>query len=486
VLFFAAAILYSSVHLLGVAGASTLPGTAVVHEVAATSDVTPRLQAPDEGVPVSASALAGCGAEGDRASRATREGRFDAATCLQELGAAPAGRLLAFSASLTQDDGQDVDFATHLSERGSASATRAWWRGLPDSTRATLVAAMPGVVGNLEGVPYAVRDEANRSVLSETLSTIQHRDARASAGLTGFGGETARLTMLQQVALALTPGRGGDDTGRQLVSLDTVFPGRAAISVGDLDTASNVSVMVPGMLYTVSNQIAYWTDHAAALHSEQGFWTSALATTTSRPESSAVVAWMGYRTPDLTNVASLDLARAGAVHLEETVAGLDAVRDRDRPRLTILAHSYGSTTATIALSSGRMRADALVALGSPGSVVKTAADLDVTRGSVYAAAAALDPVAGLGFFGKDPGASLFGSTLLSVAASTDPFTEQHLTGTWTHNNYFDPGSRSMRNLALIGIGRGDLAGGRPPQPDVPQVVSSPSLALVRPQDVYRD
>ncbi|ARC56359.1 hypothetical protein AS850_04625 [Frondihabitans sp. 762G35] len=485
-LFFAAAILYSSAHLFGVVGASTLPETAVVHQAAAVSDTTPRLQAPDEGAPVSSSALDGCGAERGTATQATREGRFDAATCLRELGAAPAWRLLDFSSSLSQDAGQDVDFATHLSEDGSASATRHWWAGLPDSTRDSLIATMPGVVGNLEGVPYTVRDEANRSVLSETLATIQHRDDRASAGLTGFGDETARLTMLQQVDLALTPGRGGDDTARQLVSLDTVFPGRAAISVGDLDTARDVSVMVPGMLYTVSNQITYWTDHAAALHSEQDFWTKTLATTTRRPQSSAVVAWMGYRTPDLTNVTSLDLARQGAVHLEESVTGLDAVRAVDRPRLTILAHSYGSTTATIALSSGRMRADAFVALGSPGSVVDSASDLSVTRGNVYAAAAALDPVAGLGFFGKDPGASLFGSTLLSVAASTDPFTEQHLTGTWTHNNYFDPGSRSMRNLALIGIGQGALAGGRPPQPDVPQVVSGPSLALVRPQDVYRD
>ncbi|BDZ49890.1 hypothetical protein GCM10025867_21310 [Frondihabitans sucicola] len=266
-----------------------------------------------------------------------------------------------------------------------------------------------------------------------------------------------------------------------------MFPGKAAVSVGDVDTADNVTMMVPGMLYTVSNQITWWTDRAADLHSEQDFWSNTLATdATTRSASNATIAWMGYRTPDLTNVLGLSLAKVGAVHLEDAVQGLAAARIGTEPHVTLIAHSYGSTTATIALTSGKIHVDSFVVLGSPGSVVSKANKLAVTRGNVFAAAAALDPVAGSGVFGADPGSTLFGATLLNVGGGTDPYTEQHLSAVLTHNRYFTPGSRSMRNLALIGIGRASLAGGRVPQPDTPQLANQPSLAFVRPQDVYRE
>ncbi|MCU1529706.1 MAG: hypothetical protein JWP75_3469 [Frondihabitans sp.] len=517
-LFFAAAILYSSVHVLGVTGMVSAP-THSVHDATTASissvdlssaevgaaeaipevslDVTPIarsaaavgvpvLTAPEQGIPHESSSLASCGASHDKATLRTSDSQLDSSSCLLELATASSSQLATFGRSLDVNSGADVAFATHLGEDGSATATAVWWATLPTDRRATLTTAMPGVVGNLEGVPYADRDVANRLTLHRTLAVLEKQSARPQTGLALFTGGNRRLTMLQQVDLALDRGREQNGSVRQLVSLDTVFPGTAAISVGDLDTAENVSLMVPGMLYTVSNQITFWTDRAAALQSAQTFWSNNLATATSAPTSSAVVAWMGYRTPDLLNVLSIGLAQSGAVHLEDTVLGVDAVRQENAPRVTVIAHSYGSTAATIALSSHKIHVDDLVVLGSPGSVVPTAAKLAVTSGNVYAAAAPLDPVAGSAVFGADPGATAFGATLLNVGAGTDPFTEQALTGTLTHNSYFVPGSQSMRNLALIGIGRGDLTGGRVPDPTIPQLVNSPTLAYVRPQDVYRD
>lgn len=526
-LFFAAALLYSSVHLFGVAGsapapenspavhgfstslASQTPHATPLQTVAVTADVltvppavpapkspspapvsapaTPVLTAPVEGVPADSSSLSSCGVVRGHAGAPSKSGRAEAAQCLTQLGQASRRQLERFARSLNVSSGVDIAFATTLGDKGSPAATHQWWVDLAPDRQTQLIDVMPSVVGNLEGVPYDVRNIANRITLTSTINAIRHADAEAQAGLAAADPQTQRLTMLQQVQIALTRGREGDDSERSLVSLDTIFPGRAAVAVGDLDTADNVSIMVPGMLYTVSNQITFWTDRAAALHSEQDFWSSTLATdVTTRAATSAVVAWMGYRTPDLTNVLGLGLAKVGAVHLEDTVKGLDAARSDHPPRLTVIAHSYGSTTATIALSSGTIHADSFVVLGSPGSVVPRASDLSVDKGQVYAAAAAFDPVAGTGFFGEDPGATVFGATLLNVGSATDPFTEQHLTGTISHNDYFVPGSQSMRNLALIDIGRGDLAHGRPPLPDGPQLVNSPSLAFVRPQDVYRD
>lgn len=494
-LFIAAAILYSAVHFFGVAGPIPAPASASAPQtVALTSETTPRitpdtieLSAPIEGVPATSSDLAACGAVGGRATVATTTGNVVAADCLNALAAATPSQLGRFARSFDDDDTAAITFATALGERGSAAATSTWWADLTEARRDELASAMPAVVGNLEGIPYSARDGANRATLHATIERLESLAASREAGFAGVDVDSRRLVMLQQVEIALDRGREGDDAERSLLSLDTVFPGKAAVAVGDVDTADNVTLMVPGMLYTVSNQITWWTDRAADLHSEQDFWSSTLATdATAGPATNATIAWMGYRTPDLTNVLGLSLAKVGAVHLEDTVQGLHAARSGAEPHVTMIAHSYGSTTATIALTSGKIRVDSFVILGSPGSVVTRAAKLAVTPGSVFAAAAALDPVAGTGFFGADPGSTLFGATLLDVAGGTDPYTEQHLSAVLTHNRYFTPGSQSMRNLALIGIGRGTLASGRLPQPDAPQPTNQPTLAFVRPQDVIRE
>jgi len=518
VLFFVAALLYTSVHVLGVTGAPSTPaleipgaqqsaapvsnprpvenasrrssaasGSVRLASAELISDSAVRtspvfLSAPVEGVPALSTTLSACGADHDRATTSTAAGRISAPDCLTQLGEAAPAPLARFAASFGHDDTAALAFAAALGERGSALATNAWWRGLAPEARGILISTIPAVVGNLEGIPYRDRDAANRITLTSTIARLT--DGSSSGGLDG---DARQLVMLQQVRIALDRGREGDDARRSLLSLDTVFPGKAAVAVGNVDTADNVTMMVPGMLYTVSNQVTWWTDRAADLHSEQDFWSSTLATrATKTAASNATIAWMGYRTPDLTNVLGLSLAKAGAVHLEDAVAGLKAARTGAEPHVTLIAHSYGSTTATIALTSGKIHVDSFVILGSPGSVVSSASKLDVTRGNVYAAAAALDPVAGSGVFGIDPGSTAFGATLLNIAGGTDPYTEQHLTAVLTHNRYFTPGSQSMRNLALIGIGRGSLAGGRAPSPNGPALANQPSVAYVRPQDINRE
>jgi hypothetical protein len=245
------------------------------------------------------------------------------------------------------------------------------------------------------------------------------------------------------------------------------------------------------MFFTVTGQMHDFTDTASDLYDEQTT-VSALATTqTARgvadhaPSGTAVLAWMGYRTPDMSNILSLGLARTGAERLERVVDGLDAVRGDDRPRLNVVAHSYGSTTALMALSSGRMQADSLTVLGSPGSAVQTASELAVGPGQVYVGDAHSDPIAGSGYFGTDPGSAGFGSTLLDLSTDTvepDAGVFRRPVG---HNDYLKPGTASLHDVALIGVGRGDLVrhqarrgqgGGGTAQP-------VPDMYLLRPQDL---
>ena len=107
-------------------------------------------------------------------------------------------------------------------------AAAAWWAGLTPAARQAAIAADPAGVGALDGVPAAARDQANRLLLDQAL---------ADPGRDGYG---VALDTAGQLA-ARTPAGSA-----QLLLLR---PGRedlVALSVGDLDTAGAVGVLVPG------------------------------------------------------------------------------------------------------------------------------------------------------------------------------------------------------------------------------------------------
>ncbi|MDR6639735.1 alpha/beta hydrolase [Paenarthrobacter nitroguajacolicus] len=85
------------------------------------------------------------------------------------------------------------------------------------------------------------------------------------------------------------------------------------------------------------------------------------------------------------NLGVLDVNRAvaGGHKLAGALGGLSAVRGESAPQLNIVAHSYGSTTAAVALTQPGIKVDNFVTLGSAGlpDNVHTAADLNA--GHVY-------------------------------------------------------------------------------------------------------
>jgi hypothetical protein len=482
VLFLAAAILSASIHLSGVVVAPVAPADA-----SSSADVELRDGAQVETVSIVRDAVPGAGRDDGAAVDDVRGdsalslacGASAPTTCLGALSTADDAELDAFAASLDASGDDTGVLVDAIASVRSAADVATWWAGLDGSRQLTLVARVPGLVGNLEGVPYATRDDACRLFLVAARAAVDERRGTSAER----DDDDARAAMLGQVAAAVG-GRTAGDADRHLVALDTVLPGRAAVSVGDLDTADDVSVLVPGMFFTVGSQLVDWTDTAGELYDEQRSWTYLLARADDGGiDQVAVVAWLGYRTPDLTNVYGLDLARAGADRLGDVVTGLDATRASSPARVTVVAHSYGSTTATLALSSGTVSVDSLVLLGSPGSVVPSASMLDVTGGDVYAAAGSFDPVAGSGYFGADPGTAGFGAVLLHTGGGADGYTGRALDAALGHNSYLVPGTETMRSTALIGLGRGDLVDGDPgePRPAAPEV---PDLSLVRPQELY--
>ncbi|MEC5149108.1 alpha/beta hydrolase [Cryobacterium sp. GrIS_2_6] len=341
----------------------------------------------------------------------------------------------------------------------AATEVTGWWTSLGGTERSSLIAAAPRLVGNLEGIPFRERGRANARYLNESITDTQQRlagtlsdDDRTSA--------THELVILDQVRTALRQADAGPR--RSLILLDSTGGGRAAIALGNPDTADYVGFLVPGMNYTVEAEIVHWTDTANALYREQEKVLAERAAQGAAQGAGqvhagiATVAWIGYEVPDLFSVGGLDKAIVGADFLEKSSLGIRSDRGAHQPFISVYAHSYGSTVALTALARGSFDVDALVLVGSPGSQIQSAASLHVTGENVWVGKADWDPAVNSAFFGSDPGAESYGAHPLGVGGSTDRITGASLTASLGHNAYFEPGSESLHNMALIGTDNADL------------------------------
>src|SRR5690606_13838581 len=213
-------------------------------------------------------------------------------------------------------------------------------------------------------------------------------------------------------------------------------------------TADYVSYLVPGMFFTIEGQVVDWAETAQELYSEQNDWLGLLGQTDPdfRGQTVATVAWMGYETPTLLTVTSQELADRGALYLDSAMDALLAETANDRPFVSVIAHSYGSTAAMTALSTGNFEVDSFAVVGSPGSAAHSVDDLSVKGRNVFVGQASGHPVATSGDFGNDPGSPAFGAHAMGVAGGVDLITEEPLSASVGHNDYFAPNSESLRNM----------------------------------------
>lgn len=365
-----------------------------------------------------------------------------------------------------------------------------WWEALDGATRIALTSGASWMIGNLDGVPYAVRDRANRVSLDGEIQRVRqeiedtkNRTATGWEPGYGVGGSKStelalledRLSTLSNIELALSPLPGG--AMRSLASFTADKPPLAAVSIGNLDNAASVSYAVPGM-GTTSRDMTGWTTGAQNLFDEQVRVTD--------DNDRAVVAWIGYKTPPVPiaqggfGVLTTGAAEAGAVHLDRTLNGLQAVRS-DGVQINVIGHSYGTTTSTLALADpSSPRVDTFVSVGSAGlpPSIDAASRLNATE--VYAGQAPdVIPIiqAGEGdqwaWTGRmspahpvDPTSPEFGARTFGVDGSdgnhpvTDHGTHVAEGAGW---GYFDPGTQSLRNIALATTGHGDLVSPSSPE-----------------------
>jgi hypothetical protein len=348
---------------------------------------------------------------------------------------------------------------------GSPVDNAAWWRSLSPLQQQQVIRGHPEWIGSRDGVDFTARDLANRAMLTVDRDHLVAERERLKADLAAswFGGAvTNDDAALDQVkdklasidAIEATLAQPGE---HQLLLLDMGQErSQAAIANGNVQTAANVAVFIPGMGTTVANSMkgSDKTMHDLRLTALRA---SGQVHPTREPTTAAVT-WIGYQTPqrvldvlNLDNSGAVDTtARKGAAQLVPFLQGIGAARDHDA-HLTLLGHSYGSTTAGLALRQ-ETGVDDAVFFGSPGLGTDHVEDLRLAPGHAYYIEASGDLVGDLGIFGADP-SSMSGMEHLSAAASdvVDPATGaiSHRDGVTGHNSYLLDGSTSQRNMASI-------------------------------------
>jgi len=308
-------------------------------------------------------------------------------------------------------------------------------------------------VGDGYRVAAKDRDRLNRQLLADDISRVENATEAISAA------EMIRYDNALRVRDAL--GVNAAHGPVLLISYDPAAfggRGRAAIAIGDPDTADNTTVLVPGAHSSVRD---------GYLSHPDGVNVYREVARADPARSTSVVVWMGYRAPDSLldpAVAQPDSARAGGRLLAADVNALRAAH-RGAAHITVIGHSYGSTTVADAAAGFGMRADDVVLVGSPGTdLARSAKDFHLpATGHVYVGAASSDPITGFAGepqlplpgtaatvgLGRDPAADGYGSTRFKAEAPglSWPMAD--------HSSYFAPGTESLFSIGDIASGHGD-------------------------------
>ncbi|GAA4695743.1 alpha/beta hydrolase [Nocardioides conyzicola] len=371
------------------------------------------------------------------------------------------------------DDPADAALHAMPGPDASSREVNRWWDSLDHQQQLAIIAASPESIGNRDGIPPWARDAANTVSLERDLADWGHLEDQ---GLL-TDDERQWLDNARAAQQARETIEGGidpqtlDQVSSQLYVYDpTAFDGDGAVAIaaGDLATARDVAVTVPGF-GTDGQSAPYQADRALDLYEA-----------TRSVDGTAGVAsmfWIGYDAPDnlpwegegwdAAGVLSEDMATAGGDRLADMIDGLRDSRDGDPAHLTAIGHSYGSTTTGHAAHDEGIPVDDLVFVGSPGVGGDTddVGDTGVDPGHVWAGANSRDPIADLGNhgwvhlesvlggagLGDDPAEDDFGAIRFEAESTTRP---DHL-DFGEHSKYFDHGSESLYNLSQIVSGNYD-------------------------------
>jgi pimeloyl-ACP methyl ester carboxylesterase len=354
-----------------------------------------------------------------------------------------------------------------------------YWQTSTKAEQKDAIRTVPQLIGNLDGVDYTSRDKANRRQLTISMRATDKALKRNP------NNEKAQKTKKALMAITGTLA-GKRSPKRYLTMLTDDAPPLAAVAIGNLDTAKQVTFNVPGM-GTYSDDMQLWTQSAQNVYDMQGF----VGATGNR----SVVAWIGYVTPPPGIEAAFGrYAADGAPRLEGEINGFWAAHDADDtdggadPTVNIVAHSYGTTTAANALADQDLSIRSFVMLGSAGieSRIRSASALHAKF--VYAGEASDDMEARWGRVTRtDPRSPSFGARVLDVDGKSNgllavtghtpivhsKYNDNPLSAVWKGiknvkeaaaryrqhlktYGYFDVGTESLENVAVVTTPRANI------------------------------
>lgn len=367
-----------------------------------------------------------------------------------------------------------------------------WWESLDDRQQEALTEYLPGIVGNLEGLSYADRRPANE----HNLELMHLRAVEQQTGVRDWGLTGTQMTSYAQLSETLAQAQQEHAVEGPVADPNNPLPANAglyafdpvgvdgqplmALAIGDPDTATHQSYYVPGMGSSLS-------DDPTSLYMDGNAVYSAQQQYLAQGESNAVIGWLGYDTPNApqdwdhfgsTEVLSSPHANDGGQRLAESMNGLHAAnehRGEPAPYISIVAHSYGTTTAAVALTQTNFTVDSATFFGSAGideDVATSAADFNLEtdpntgRPALYATTAIEDSVARIpmskdtALLHGDPRLSPtdkpFGANVFEVGGENGRHgVGDHLTRNDMGTGYLDDGTVSQDAIGAFSVGRGD-------------------------------
>ena len=355
-----------------------------------------------------------------------------------------------------------------------------WWTSLSPEEQQQIEMMHPDWVGNLGGVPFEVRDRANRRRIDPMLSEMENDIKKTKENIERMEKqnrndassnyklelEKEKLRILEEKyrdLLSVKRKFGGSPDGtHSLVSLDAKKGDHlwAAVGSGDIDNADHVMVHTPGMTATVEGHLMGdgkgWGSGVEGVDNVLAEGKAQLEST-GRDEKVAGITVLNYDAPRWGETFTPNHSVTGDHQVEvggrsgaDMLYAVQATHSGD-PHLVASGHSYGSTATGWALQHSTV-ADDFMFSGSPGVTTMHNEDLNMLPGHTSLGEAAWDAVADLGRFGGDPSYSKE-FTQWSCGGWTAPDgTEYELSD--GHSQYMGSEFTSTYNQGSILIGDG--------------------------------
>nr|BFD96271.1 hypothetical protein KitaXyl93_76310 [Kitasatospora sp. Xyl93] len=353
---------------------------------------------------------------------------------------------VAETATDVKDVAKDLGLSDpYVPENKDPQKSADWWKSLTPEQQSSYLALYPDKVGQLDGLPATVRDEANRLALDQELDRLRSGTAR------GSGSDQGVYNLREQNLMKLKEQLDQHDSMAEdkqlfLLSYDSKSysgDGKAVIAMGNPDTADHTAVMVPGTGTTVGST-------GGQIERINSMQEAAKEASKGTNQKVSVISWLGYDAPEIpvlqeANAAIAGTTRAedGAEALRQFTQGTRVAQGDHHSHLSVFSHSYGTTLVGAAAAGGQgLGADDIVAIASPGMTVQRADQLHIDPAHFWTGRAADDPIelATELTLGDDPMVRPFGGNNIQ-------------TDTSGHSGYWDAGSKSLDNQGRIIVGK---------------------------------